>query len=493
MASWATTWGRGQPFSAASSSKRRTPKTWSMWPWEYTAVCRGAPDQPRSSLWTWRAMNALPVSTSASPSSVAKALTLAREATKATPSATSASPPSGVIGWCSCTSVSPRHNRSARSSTSIATGANGSAGPCGRAGRRVESYRSHGGRQAPRRVEVVGRRPGRRGPGRRPPRRRHLRGRARFAACGGEDAGPTPVQGGTATGRAHGAQREPGVRSHRRRLRHPRRRRHPRRDLPPGHLLPLPGGHLQRGPDLRDLRPRPAEAGHPIGRGVPHRPPRHARAPSGRPLQRPAARPADPRALVRRPPGNRGHRLRAHRRRPGGRGADPPPSPAGGHVTGAAAGALTALFRSPGGPPLPPLAPPLPLRGWAGRLHLHGGGDGVVGRGRSGRLPAGQCGLHGRAQALGAGLVHLVGPVGELGEHLAGEELDRLADVVVAVAPGLGDEDERGHPGRLVAADEVADLLRGADGTAQGAEPLLEELGAELLTRLGGHVAVEAE
>ena len=49
MASWATTRVRGQPRPAASSSKTGTPKTWSMWPCEYTAVCSGAPDQRRSS------------------------------------------------------------------------------------------------------------------------------------------------------------------------------------------------------------------------------------------------------------------------------------------------------------------------------------------------------------------------------------------------------------------------------------------------------------
>src|SRR3954471_6420897 len=110
--------GGGHTLASASSSMRGTPKTWSMWPWEYTAVSTRSADQRRSSSRAPRANNWLPVSTSTRPSSVETALTLAKEGTKAQPSATSATEPRGANG-CACSiGISPRHSRSATSSTS---------------------------------------------------------------------------------------------------------------------------------------------------------------------------------------------------------------------------------------------------------------------------------------------------------------------------------------------------------------------------------------
>ena len=68
------------------------------------------------------AMNGLPVSTSTSPSSVANALTLASDATKAIPSPTSAISCAGNRGLCSSTVASPCHNCSASPRTSMAMG-----------------------------------------------------------------------------------------------------------------------------------------------------------------------------------------------------------------------------------------------------------------------------------------------------------------------------------------------------------------------------------
>src|SRR6266568_685062 len=62
----------------------------------------------------------LPVSTSTRPSSVATALTLANDGTKAQPSATWATSPRGANGCASSMAISPRHNRSATSRTSSA-------------------------------------------------------------------------------------------------------------------------------------------------------------------------------------------------------------------------------------------------------------------------------------------------------------------------------------------------------------------------------------
>ena len=62
-----------------------------------------------------------------------------------------------------------------------------------------------------------------------------------------------------------------------------------------------------------------------------------------------------------------------------------------------------------------------------------------------------------------------VGALGELGQDLGGEQLDRLADVLVAVAPGLHDEDQLVDPGRLVAPAQVAHLRGRADRPAQRA------------------------
>ena len=62
-------------------------------------------------------------------------------------------------------------------------------------------------------------------------------------------------------------------------------------------------------------------------------------------------------------------------------------------------------------------------------------------------------------EALGLGRVGGVGSLGELGQHLSCEELHRLADVLVAVAPGLAHEDELVDTHVLVAADERPDLV----------------------------------
>ena len=77
-----------------------------------------------------------------------------------------------------------------------------------------------------------------------------------------------------------------------------------------------------------------------------------------------------------------------------------------------------------------------------------------------------------------------LGAFGEPRQDLAGEQLDRLADVLVAVLAGLDHEDHLVDAGGLVALDELGDLVGRADRAAQRAEPLLQQLHAE--RRLSG-------
>src|SRR5438067_3922973 len=113
--------GAAHPLDSASASSRGTPKTWSMWPWEYTAVCTRSVDHRRSSSRAADANSWLPVSTRTRPSPVATALTLANDGTKAQPSATWVTSPRGANGCASSMAISPLHNRSATSRTSSGT------------------------------------------------------------------------------------------------------------------------------------------------------------------------------------------------------------------------------------------------------------------------------------------------------------------------------------------------------------------------------------
>src|SRR5215469_15302907 len=116
--------GAGQPWDSASASHTGTPNTWSMWPWEYTAVLSRAVVQVRMSSWTTLARGALPVSTRTRPSPVAKDETLAKEGQKPTPSVISTKPPMWSTGWKVDVEISPFHKRSATERTSGGTAAN---------------------------------------------------------------------------------------------------------------------------------------------------------------------------------------------------------------------------------------------------------------------------------------------------------------------------------------------------------------------------------
>ena len=78
-------------------------------------VQRGRVPSARTASWTCGAKSALPVSTSTSPSSVAKALTLAKDGTKATPSATSSASPDREKGCVSSILRAPVQRSSAMS------------------------------------------------------------------------------------------------------------------------------------------------------------------------------------------------------------------------------------------------------------------------------------------------------------------------------------------------------------------------------------------
>ena len=84
--------------------------------------------------------------------------------------------------------------------------------------------------------------------------------------------------------------------------------------------------------------------------------------------------------------------------------------------------------------------------------------------------------------------------LGELGQHLAAEQLDRLHDVLVLVAPGLEHEDHLVDAGLLVAAEVLAGLLGRADAAPQAGGVAGGDLGAEalLLHGPGDGLRVEA-
>src|SRR5215471_1131646 len=111
----------------------------------------------------------------------------------------------------------------------------------------------------------------------------------------------------------------------------------------------------------------------------------------------------------------------------------------------------------------------------------------------AGRGAACQRGLDGRRQAGHLlPLARLVARL-ELRQHLTAEQLQRLADVLVLVAARLADEDDLVHAGRLVAAQELADLVGRADRAPQRAHPLLHQAGGQRLALARGDPAVEAE
>ena len=110
------------------------------------------------------------------------------------------------------------------------------------------------------------------------------------------------------------------------------------------------------------------------------------------------------------------------------------------------------------------------------------------------RLPAGEGGVDLRLEppplVRGGRLVAL----GELGQHLAPEQLDRLHDVLVPVAPRLEHEDHLVDAGLLVAAEVLAGLLGRAGAAPQPGRVARRDLGAEsfLLDRPGDRLRIEA-
>jgi hypothetical protein len=92
----------------------------------------------------------------------------------------------------------------------------------------------------------------------------------------------------------------------------------------------------------------------------------------------------------------------------------------------------------------------------------------------------------GRTPALGLGLAALLVALLELGQHLAAEELERLADVLVAGGAGLEHEDELVDAGLFVAAQVLAQLVGRADRAAQPGD--VARLGARAeLAGVSGH------
>src|SRR4051812_47796306 len=126
-------------------------------------------------------------------------------------------------------------------------------------------------------------------------------------------------------------------------------------------------------------------------------------------------------------------------------------------------------------------------------LRRHGRADLVRRVGRAGWCAPRERRFHGRRETFELRLLALRLVLVELGHHLSGEELQRLADVLVLVATGLADEDHLVDTGLFVPAHERAELLRRADRAAQRAEAALEHLRAEGLAGLRRDGAVEAE
>ena len=124
------------------------------------------------------------------------------------------------------------------------------------------------------------------------------------------------------------------------------------------------------------------------------------------------------------------------------------------------------------------------VRPASGRLRAGGRGlavgpDDVVRIRLAWGRPARQRPLHRFRQPLTLGALALRGAFREPGQDLGGEQLEALADVLVTVRAGLRDEDHLVDAGRLVALDQVRDLVRGPDRPAQASQPLLEEPDAE--------------
>ena len=115
------------------------------------------------------------------------------------------------------------------------------------------------------------------------------------------------------------------------------------------------------------------------------------------------------------------------------------------------------------------------------------------GRGACGALRAIAAAMTGSIRLAFSSVARLVA-LDELGQHLPPEQLDRLHDVLVPVAPGLQHEDDLVDAGLLVAAEVLADLVRGADGAPQPGRVTGGHLGAQrlLLDRPGHGLRVEA-
>jgi hypothetical protein len=109
------------------------------------------------------------------------------------------------------------------------------------------------------------------------------------------------------------------------------------------------------------------------------------------------------------------------------------------------------------------------------------------------RLTSRERGLDRAAQLCVPGGIPRVGVRRELGQHLGAEELERLADVLVAVAPGLQDEDDLVDTRRLVAPAQVGDLIGRADRAAQRAQALLHDAKPERGLVGGDDAAGEAD
>jgi hypothetical protein len=101
-------------------------------------------------------------------------------------------------------------------------------------------------------------------------------------------------------------------------------------------------------------------------------------------------------------------------------------------------------------------------RGWLG-----GWTHDVVQRLRPRWIPAGKRLVDRTGESLAFDCLVSLVPFGEVGQDLLREQLDRLADVLVLVAPGLTDEHHLVDAGRLVALEQLAHLSRAADRAAQ--------------------------